>query len=422
MGTESGYKRTEIGEIPKEWRAEILSNVVEVNPKRSLLVDREYPFIPMDALSDNLPMVTYVEKRIWNRSSGSKFQTGDVLLARITPSAENGKTALVEINDDDGKGFGSTEFIVLSTKTGGIEDPRFLYHVVKFDAVRKQAIQRMTGSTGRQRIPPEAFDDILCPIPTVVEQQEIASILSTVDDVIQKTDEIISATQQLKKGLMQQLLTKGIGHTKFKQTGIGEIPEEWEFVPGNQLFKLVSGYAPAAIKFGHQTSDAILYVKVDDMNDPRNERFIVASELVLSKTQNPDIMTYTPGTIVFPKRGAAILGNKVRILGREAIFDTNVMGLVCNPDLDENFFRYQLEHFGLYRLLENAGIPQLNNKHLYPFKFKRPPLVEQRKIASILSDFENKIDTEKQTRAHLERLKKGLMQVLLTGKVRVRVN
>ena len=67
------------------------------------------------------------------------------------------------------------------------------------------------------------------PYHPLKEQQKIASILSNVDNLIQKTDQIIEQTQRLKKGLMQRLLTKGIGHTKFKKTELGEIPEEWQF-------------------------------------------------------------------------------------------------------------------------------------------------------------------------------------------------
>ena len=65
-------------------------------------------------------------------------------------------------------------------------------------------------------------------LPTIEEQEKIASILSTVDEQIDNVDALIEKNKELKKGLMQTLLTKGIGHTKFKKTEIGEIPEEWE--------------------------------------------------------------------------------------------------------------------------------------------------------------------------------------------------
>jgi type I restriction enzyme S subunit len=74
-------------------------------------------------------------------------------------------------------------------------------------------------------------------LPSVREQQKIASILSKVDKLIQKTDQIIEQTQRLKKGLMRRLLTKGIGHTKFKTTEVGEIPDIWRIMKINELIK-----------------------------------------------------------------------------------------------------------------------------------------------------------------------------------------
>ena len=77
-------------------------------------------------------------------------------------------------------------------------------------------------------------------VPPLPEQKQIASILSNVDDTLQKTNQIIEQTQRLKKGMMQKLLTRGIGHTKFKKVDWGfgkeiEIPEEWELRKLNEL-------------------------------------------------------------------------------------------------------------------------------------------------------------------------------------------
>src|SRR5437870_4307702 len=100
-----------------DWRFETVGNAVEVNARRKLVQGKEYTFVPMEALSTDSPNLLFVQRRVWDQSSGSKFQNGDVLFARITPSAENGKTALVNLPDS--VGFGSTEFIVLSPKKGG---------------------------------------------------------------------------------------------------------------------------------------------------------------------------------------------------------------------------------------------------------------------------------------------------------------
>ena len=102
--------------------------------------------------------------------------------------------------------------------------------------------QMQQTTTGLRNFPKNDFLQLVFPLPPLLEQQKIASILSNVDDTIQKTDQIIKQTQRLKKGMMQKLLTRGIGHNKFKKVKwlFGkeiEIPEDWEVVRINQLIK-----------------------------------------------------------------------------------------------------------------------------------------------------------------------------------------
>ncbi|WP_347043161.1 restriction endonuclease subunit S, partial [Bacteroides fragilis] len=79
-------------------------------------------------------------------------------------------------------------------------------------------------------------------IPSMEEQEKIASILSTVDEQIDNVDGLIEKNKELKKGLMQQLLTKGIGHTKFKKSEVGEIPEEWEVMVLEDVCDILDSY------------------------------------------------------------------------------------------------------------------------------------------------------------------------------------
>jgi len=424
MSTRFEHVRIDIRDAPTGWTLAMFSKVAEINPKRSLSVDTEYPFIPMDALSADSPRVTYVERRIWNHSNGSKFQKGDVLLARITPSAENGKTAIVDVET----GFGSTEFIVLSPKKGGIEDDHFLYYAVKFDRIRNQAIQRMTGSTGRQRIPPEAFDDIMFPVPPVAEQQKIASILSTVDNAIQKTDEIIAKTQQLKKGLMQQLLTKGIGHTKFKQTEIGQIPEEWGVRKLTELLDepLRNGVNKNKEDFGF----GIKFVNVLDVFCPfiidnsKLRRINATSEevdrhrlrsgdiLVVRSSLKKDGVAY-PALFEEDSEPVIFAGFLIRIRPNKKV--------VCPPYL----LHYLRTERARQRLISYSGTVAITNvtqESLETLVVPIPTIEEQQTITSILSILDDKIEKERTKKDELEQLKKGLMQVLLTGKVRVKVN
>jgi type I restriction enzyme, S subunit len=101
----------------------------------------------------------------------------------------------------------------------------FLYYLL--DRSVEKLKERVHGST-MKHIKKGELDDLQVEVPPLYEQRKIAAILSSVDEAIEKTEAIIEQTDKVKKGLMQQLLTKGIGHTKFKKTEIGEIPEEWE--------------------------------------------------------------------------------------------------------------------------------------------------------------------------------------------------
>jgi len=94
----------------------------------------------------------------------------------------------------------------------------------------------MTGTTGRQRATKESVEKLFIPFPPLFEQVKIAEILSTVDQAIQKIIEAIEKTQRLKKGLMQELLTKGIGHKEFKNTELGKLPKGWDI---RQLYEVV---------------------------------------------------------------------------------------------------------------------------------------------------------------------------------------
>jgi len=193
-----------------------------------------------------------------------------------------------------------------------------------------------------------------------------------------------------------------------------EIPEDWNIAKGEELFNLSSGLSPSRIFFGGPGGDT-LFVQIDDMNKMANSINIVESKLKFNKIENPTVPIENAGTIVFPKRGASIMTNKVRILGKKSAIDPNIMALSCKTLLDPSYFYHYLVNLKLYNLMENAGLPQLNNKDLYPHQFVLPPFDEQQKIAAILSKVDQLIQKVVQIIEQTQRLKKGLMQKLLTG-------
>jgi type I restriction enzyme S subunit len=155
------FQDSALGEIPKGWEVRSLPEVVEVNPRRILKSGKIAPYLDMK----NLPTCGHSADEVVDRefTSGTKFQNGDTLLARITPCLENGKTGYVDFLADGQVGWGSTEYIVLSPKP---PLPRqYGYLLARSDALRTHAIQNMTGTSGRQRVPSECFNTFLLAIP-----------------------------------------------------------------------------------------------------------------------------------------------------------------------------------------------------------------------------------------------------------------
>lgn len=157
----NSFEETEAGHIPKGWMPLRLSDAIEVNPRRLLRKGSVAPYLDMK----NLPTQGHSAEVVIDRefSSGSKFQNGDTLLARITPCLENGKTGYVDFLEDGQVGWGSTEYIVFAPKSP--LPPQFGYLLARSDALRSHAIQNMTGTSGRQRVPSECFSTFWLAVP-----------------------------------------------------------------------------------------------------------------------------------------------------------------------------------------------------------------------------------------------------------------
>lgn len=165
----------------ERWTKVPLSKYIEVNPKEILPKGAIAKKVSMDKLQPfcrDIPSYKYAEF-----TGGTKFRNGDTIMARITPCLENGKTAMVNMLDDDEVGFGSTEFIVFRAKAG-FTNPAFVYYLVKSPIIREPAIKSMVGSSGRQRVQTDVIEDLEISFPDLPEQKRIASVLMALDDKI----------------------------------------------------------------------------------------------------------------------------------------------------------------------------------------------------------------------------------------------
>jgi type I restriction enzyme, S subunit len=152
---------SELGEIPVGWTVVALPELIDINPPRSLRKGEVAPYLDMA----NMPTRVHSPDAVIDRpfSSGMRFVTGDTLVARITPCLENGKTAYIDFLKDGQVGWGSTEYIVLRPKAPF--PPEFAYCLARSQQFREFAIQSMTGSSGRQRVPVASLSHFLIASP-----------------------------------------------------------------------------------------------------------------------------------------------------------------------------------------------------------------------------------------------------------------
>ena len=197
----------------------------------------------------------------------------------------------------------------------------------------------------------------------------------------------------------------------YKDSAVGIIPQEWEVTTLGKLVSITSGESPSL--YNLQSSGKYPYVKVEDMNNCEKYQ-------VFSREYSDDEKGAIPkGSIIFPKRGAAIINNKVRIADCALYMDSNMMAITPNEYVCGDYLYFKITFEKLYKIADTSTIPQINNKHIIPYNLAVPPMEEQRKIAEILGVWDEAIEKQSRLIERLEVRKRALMQRLLTGRTRL---
>ncbi|AGT31693.1 hypothetical protein M493_07020 [Geobacillus genomosp. 3] len=226
-----------------KWIEGKLKDLVEVNPTVKLRKGEIYPFVSMDVIQPFYKPVEAKEEREF-KSGGAKFENGDTLFARITPCLENGKIAQVK-NLKNGKGFGSTEFIVLRGKEG-ITDTDFVYYLVTNKSFRENAERLMVGTSGRQRVDKQQFEDQIISIPDLETQKRISSILGSIDRKIELNVEMNKTLEEMAMTLYKHWFVDfgPFQDGEFVGSESGVIPNNWKIGQVKDLAKVSSGKRP----------------------------------------------------------------------------------------------------------------------------------------------------------------------------------
>ena len=298
----------------------------------------------------------------------------------------------------------------------------FLQYHLQSELIRNR-IKDASTVCAQPKLAIEQIKSFPVPIPPLSEQQKIANILTTVDDYISETEALIEKTKVLKQGLMQQLLTKGIGHTEFKDTEIGRIPVKWEVNRLEDITKLMGGFAFKSKEF---CENGIIVIKINNITDEGfnydNKTYYPLDKIDEYRSFIPDVddilmtMTGNIGRVAYVKSEnlPCLVNQRVGRVKVKNIAQTNPLYLYHY--FNTPFYRQLLADMSAGGAQQNISTAQINST-LIPL----PPLPEQRQIAAILTSVDDQIDTYQAKLASLTKLKSGLMQQLLTGKIRVKV-
>jgi type I restriction enzyme S subunit len=415
------YKITVFGAIPKHWQ------IVEVNDitkehKQGYYTKDDYVEngIRLARITDlNNPIVDYTDMPKLKISDSDfqsyKIEKNDFLFAR---SGAIGRYGIVEKNEFPAI-FAS--YLIRFRFNSDIVN-RFFGYFFESNLCSKQ-LKGISQGNANININAENIKSLKFPRPPLSEQQRIAEILSTVDAKIEIIDQQISETQELKKGLMQQLLTKGIGHTEFKDSVLGKIPKSWEVLKVGDTCSLKGGFA---FKSSDSCEHGIRWVKIANVGVNKikwnDESFLPHG----FEIQHRDFVLNEGDIILAMTR--PILNGKLKI-ARISKFDSGsllnqrVGRILENNNLNKDFAYQVFNSFLFISAMEKELVgtdpPNISSSMFEELNIALPPLKEQVEIAEILTSYDQKLEVLSEKKTTYQELKQGLMQQLLTGKMRV---
>ena len=434
------YKNTPIGKIPVDWEVKKLEDTASNEKysftggpfgsdlKEDTYTDDGVRVIQLQNIGDGKFLDEYkifTSEEKADQLKNCNIYPGDIIIAKM---ADPVARACI-IPDVDKRYLMASDGIRLLINKEKY-DVTFMLYAINSPNFRKNAESHSTGST-RLRIGLTELRNLLIAIPPLKEQKKIAEILTIVDEAIEKTNQIIEKAKEAKKGLMQRLLTRGIGHKKFKKTEIGEIPVAWKVkklidTANNERYSFTGGPFGSDLKENSYTDHGVRVIQLQNIGDGKflNEYRIFTSAGKANQLKNCNIY---PGDIIIAKMAdpvarACIIpdvdkrylmaSDGIRLSVNKSEYDVKfILYAINSPRFRKNAVKHST---GSTRL--RIGLTDLKNMPI-----EIAPLEEQKQIAKILSTVDQEIEKEVSHKEQFKSFKKGLMQVLLTGKIRVSV-
>lgn len=412
--------------VPERWEVKRVDQVATVfaggTPSRS---KPEYyggriPWVKSGEV--NSPLIFRTEETIselaLKESSAKWAKRGSVLVAMYGATA--GKSARLMVDAALNQAVSAINGHV------GIADNGFLLYSIKNNT--RELLNTLQGS-GQPNLSGQLIKSLNILVPPLLEQQKIATILSSVDAVIEKTRAQIDKLKDLKTGMMQELLTKGIGHTEFKDSPVGRIPANWEVVElGTILQRIDSGWSPNCSDTPPQAGEwGVLKVSAVTRGEfLENESKVFPDNL----TPKEHIRVHKNDVLLTRANGVASLVGKCVIVRREPtgklMMSDKILRLKPSEKISSEYLLHTFNSHSTRRQIESSwggssGQKNISQADIKAYLMPLPPMSEQIIIASSLSQLEHFLYCKNINLNALERAKSAIMQDLLTGKVRVNV-
>jgi len=385
-----------------EWRKYKVDDFAKINPTERLPKGTLAKKIPMEALqpfTKKIPLYSNEEYK-----GGVKFRKGDTLMARITPSLENGKTSYVDILNDDEVGFGSTEFIVLREREG-ISDKHFLYYLAISSEIRDIAILSMTGSSGRQRVQTDVVKEHELLVPLLPEQKAIAEVLSSLDDKI-------DLLHRQNKTLEQ------MAETLFRQWFVEEAEEDWITDEISNYVEVVDNRGKTPPNSKDKTAFPLIEVNALGKENRLVDYSVIRKYVdeatfdnwFRNKPKKYDTLLSTVGSIGAISMYILEKGNVAQ----------NVIGLTAKDISSFYLFQFLKYRTNEILLLDIGGVqPSIKVPHLLSLDILIPPTELQQAFDSQIIDFVHKMEINYKEIQTLESLRDTLLPKLMSGEVRI---
>ena len=407
---------------PDDWRSATLGALVQVNPEQlGQRTDSHYVLEYLDIAAIERPGVIGASRKLTFAEAPSRARrrtrSGDILVSTVRPYLRN----FARVKEAPANLVASTGYAVVRPADG--VDGRFLYQHILSDAFVEFLKPRMSGSN----YPAVKGDDVEAyrlSLPPLPEQCKIAAILSSVDDAIEKTQAVIEKVQVVKRSLMQELLTRGLPgrHTRFKQTEIGRIPEEWQL---KQLMEVASVQTGLAKNKNNAGPVAVPYLRVANVQDG----FLSLTEMKSVEVNEDALSRYAlvRGDVLFTEggdadklgRGAVWNGEIEPCLHQNHIFVARPSGNIRPMFLSLYGGSSRGKSYFVSCSKQTTNLASMNSTQLKDLPVPVPRLDEQDQILERVGAFDGRLKLEKGCLSALADLKSALMSVLLTGELRV---